>query len=89
MNIQEVIMTISNCLVIVAIIIGPILAVQVQKFIENRKEVKSRKMFCRDEIYKNLLFLSIGNFQRCEVGLTRSRDDFRRIPGRFPVLLHF
>ncbi len=44
-------MTISNCLVIVAIIIGPILAVQVQKFIENRKEVKIKKMY----IFKTLM----------------------------------
>ena len=37
-------MTISDWLVIFAIIIAPVLAVQIQKFIENRKVIKERKM---------------------------------------------
>lgn len=37
-------MTISDWLVITAMIIAPILAVQIQKFIESRKESKERKM---------------------------------------------
>lgn len=37
-------MTISDWLVIAAIIIAPILAVQIQKFIESRKFLKERKM---------------------------------------------
>jgi len=37
-------MTISDWLVILAIVIAPILAVQIQKFIENTKEIKVRKM---------------------------------------------
>lgn len=42
MTIEE--MAISDWLVISAIIIGPVLAVQIQKFIENRKVIKERKM---------------------------------------------
>lgn len=37
-------MTISDWLVIGAIIIAPILAVQIQKFIENKREKRARKM---------------------------------------------
>ena len=37
-------MTISDWLVILAIIIAPILAVQIQKFMDHRKEEKERKM---------------------------------------------
>ena len=44
-------MDISDWLIIGAIIIGPILAVQVQKIIENRKEKKERKM----RIFKTLM----------------------------------
>jgi len=44
-------MTISDSLVILAIVIAPILAVQIQKFIENRKEVRSRKM----QIFRTLM----------------------------------
>lgn len=44
-------MTISDWLVIVAMIIAPILAVQVQKFVEKRKEIKERKM----QIFRTLM----------------------------------
>lgn len=44
-------MTVSDWLVIVAMIIAPILAVQVQKFIENRKKIKERKM----QIFRSLM----------------------------------
>lgn len=44
-------MTISDWLVILAIIIAPILAVQIQKFIENKKENKTRKM----QIFRTLM----------------------------------
>lgn len=37
-------MTISDWLVIVAIIVAPIIAVQIQKIIESRKETRNRKM---------------------------------------------
>jgi hypothetical protein len=37
-------MTISDWLVIVAIILAPLLAIQIQKFIENKKDKKARKM---------------------------------------------
>ncbi|OGX19817.1 MAG: hypothetical protein A3K83_00165 [Omnitrophica WOR_2 bacterium RBG_13_44_8b] len=37
-------MTISDWLVIAAIVIAPILAVQIQKFIESKKEKRARKM---------------------------------------------
>lgn len=37
-------MTISDWLVILAIIVAPILAIQIQKFIEEKKEAKARKM---------------------------------------------
>lgn len=37
-------MTISDWLVIFAILVAPILAIQIQKFIEERKEAKARKM---------------------------------------------
>lgn len=37
-------MTISDWLVIFAILIAPVLAIQIQKFIEKRKETKTRKM---------------------------------------------
>lgn len=37
-------MTISDLLVILAILVAPILAIQIQKFIEERKEAKTRKM---------------------------------------------
>jgi len=37
-------MTISDWLVIAAIVVAPILAIQVQKFIERRKEIKGRKI---------------------------------------------
>ncbi len=37
-------MTISDWLVIAAIVVAPILAVQVQKFIKGKKEIKRRKM---------------------------------------------
>lgn len=38
-------MTISDWLVIAAIIIAPILALQIQKFIESRKQLNERKMY--------------------------------------------
>lgn len=44
-------MTISDWLVIVAIIIAPILAVQIQKFIEDKKEKRARKM----QIFRTLM----------------------------------
>ena len=44
-------MTISDWLVIAAVIVGPILAVQIQKFIENRKAIKDRKM----QIFRTLM----------------------------------
>jgi len=44
-------MTISDWLVIIAVIVGPILAVQIQKFIENRNTIKERKM----HIFKTLM----------------------------------
>ena len=44
-------MTISYWLVIIAVIVGPILAVQIQKFIENRNTIKERKM----HIFKTLM----------------------------------
>lgn len=44
-------MTISDWLVIIAIIIAPILAVQIQKFIENRKVIKERKM----QVFRTLM----------------------------------
>ncbi len=44
-------MTISDWLVITAIIIAPILAVQIQKFIETKKELKERKM----KIFRTLM----------------------------------
>jgi hypothetical protein len=44
-------MTISDALIIIAVILGPILAVQVQKFIENSKQRKERKI----SIFKTLM----------------------------------
>jgi len=44
-------MTISDWLVIAAIILAPILAVQIQKFLENRKATKERKM----QIFRTLM----------------------------------
>jgi hypothetical protein len=44
-------MTISDWLVILVILVAPILAVQIQRFIENRKEVKTRKM----QIFRTLM----------------------------------
>lgn len=44
-------MTISNWLVITAIIVAPILAVQIQKFIESKKEKRARKI----QIFKALM----------------------------------
>ncbi len=44
-------MTISDWLVILAIVIAPILAIQIQKFIENKKEIKLRKM----QIFRTLM----------------------------------
>ena len=44
-------MTISDWLVITAIIIAPVLAVQVQKYIESKKEKRNRKM----QIFTNLM----------------------------------
>jgi ankyrin repeat protein len=44
-------MTISDWIAILAIIIAPLLAVQVQKFIELRKEIKARKL----NIFKKLM----------------------------------
>jgi hypothetical protein len=44
-------MGLNDWLVIIAIIIGPILAIQIQKFIENRKERKKQKM----QIFKTLM----------------------------------
>ena len=44
-------MGLNDCLVIAAIIIGPILAIQVQKFIENKKEKKEWKL----KIFKTLM----------------------------------
>lgn len=44
-------MTISDWLVILAIVIAPILAIQIQKIIENRKEIKARKM----QIFRTLM----------------------------------
>jgi len=43
--------TISDWLVILAIIIAPVLAVQIQKFIENKKEKRERKM----QIFRTLM----------------------------------
>ena len=48
---KEVIMTISDWLVILAILLAPILAIQIQKFIESRKEAKTRKM----QIFRTLM----------------------------------
>ena len=44
-------MTISDWIVIIAILVAPILAIQIQKFIENRKEIKVRKM----QIFRTLM----------------------------------
>ncbi|MFQ6081945.1 MAG: DUF6680 family protein [Candidatus Aminicenantia bacterium] len=44
-------MNLNDWLIIGAILIGPILAVQIQKFIESRKEKKNRKM----QIFKTLM----------------------------------
>ena len=44
-------MTISDWLVILAIIVAPVLAVQIQRFIENKKEIKTRKM----QIFRTLM----------------------------------
>ena len=44
-------MTISDWLVILAILVAPILAVQIQRFIENKKEIKTRKM----QIFRTLM----------------------------------
>ncbi|MFH1997720.1 MAG: DUF6680 family protein [Patescibacteria group bacterium] len=44
-------MTISDWLAILAILLAPLLAVQVQKFIENRKDIKNRKL----QIFKALM----------------------------------
>ena len=44
-------MTISDWLVIAAVIVGPILAVQIQKFIESRNAIKDRKM----QIFRTLM----------------------------------
>lgn len=44
-------MTISDWLVIAAIIIAPIIAVQIQKYIENRKASRDRKM----QIFRSLM----------------------------------
>ena len=44
-------MTISDWLVILAIIVAPVLAVQIQKFTENKKEIKTRKM----QIFRTLM----------------------------------
>lgn len=44
-------MTISDWLVILAIIVAPILAVQIQRFIGNIKEIKTRKM----QIFRTLM----------------------------------
>lgn len=44
-------MTISDLFVIVAIIIAPILAIQIQKFIEKKKAIKDRKM----QIFRTLM----------------------------------
>ena len=41
---NEIAITISDWLVIVAIVIAPILAIQIQKFIEKKKEARTRKM---------------------------------------------
>lgn len=44
-------MTISDWLIIIAIIIAPIAAIQIQKYLENRKEKISRKM----HVFKTLM----------------------------------
>ncbi|CAG1769847.1 hypothetical protein BAC3_00595 [uncultured bacterium] len=44
-------MTINDWLIIAAMIIAPILAVQIQKFIEARKETKGRKI----QIFRTLM----------------------------------
>ena len=51
MNNPEYSMTISDWLVIAAMIIGPILAIQVQKFIEYRNLKRERKMY----VFKTLM----------------------------------